>query len=249
MTRPALLVLPGLLEDADAFHALINGLRDVADVRVADMTRGDSVAALARSALQQAPAGPLHLAGHSMGGYVALEILRQAPERVQKLALLNTHARPDTPESTENRRRLMKLADEDFTAVVNALLPKLMTEAHVKDPALAGIISSMALAVGKEAFRRQEQAIIDRIDSRPHLAAIACPTLVVAGREDQLMPVAWLEELARGIPGARLVVIVGSGHMASMEKPREVIAAMREWITGRAEPMPEFPVEAPPPAS
>ena len=241
MTRPALLVLPGLLEDADAFHALINGLRDVADVRVADMTRGDSVAALARSALQQAPAGPLHLAGPSMGGYVALEILRQAPDD-------RTFAAAQTT-ATENRRRLMKLADEDFTAVVNALLPKLMTEAHVKDPALAGIISSMALAVGKEAFRRQEQAIIDRIDSRPHLAAIACPTLVVAGREDQLMPVAWLEELARGIPGARLVVIEGSGHMASMEKPREVIAAMREWITGRAEPMPEFPVEAPPPAS
>ena len=249
MSRATLLVLPGLLEDADAFHAVMNGVGDVAEVRVADMTRGDSIAALARSALEQAPDGPLHLAGHSMGGYVALEVMRQAPDRVRKLALLNTHARPDSAESTENRRRLMKLAGEDFTAVVKTLLPKLMTEAHVKDPALAGIISSMALAVGKEAFLRQEEAIIGRIDSRPHLAAIRCPTVVIAAREDQLMPVEWLEELAKGIPGARLVVVEGSGHMASMEKPREVIAALREWITGTTEPMPEFPVEAPPPAS
>jgi pimeloyl-ACP methyl ester carboxylesterase len=249
MNLPAVFILPGLLEDADAFHAVISGLRDVAQVRVLDMTEGDSIAAFARSALQAMPPGPVHLAGHSMGGYVALEILRQAPGRVAKLALLNTHARPDSPEAAENRRRLLKLSDEDFTAVVKTLLPRLMTEAHLKDPALAGIISSMALAVGREAFRRQQQAIIGRIDSRPHLAAIDCPTLVVAGREDQLMPLAWLEELAHGIRGARLAVLDGCGHMASMEKPREVIALLREWVTGRDEPMPEFPVEAPPPAS
>ena len=249
MNLPPLFILPGLLEDADAFHAVIAGLADVAQVRVLDMTQGDTIAAYARSALQAMPPGPAHLAGHSMGGYVALEILRQAPQRVAKLALLNTHARPDSPEATENRRRLMKLAETDFTAVVKTLLPKLMTEAHVKDPALAGIVSSMALAVGKEAFRRQEEAIIGRIDSRPHLAAIACPTLVVAGREDQLMPLPWLEELARGIRGAELAVLDECGHMAPMEKPREVIARLRKWLTGRDEPMPEFPVEAPPPAS
>jgi pimeloyl-ACP methyl ester carboxylesterase len=107
----------------------------------------------------------------------------------------------------------------------------------------------MALAVGKEAFLRQERAIIGRIDSRPSLAAIRVPTLVVAAREDQLMPVEVLEELARGIPGARLAVIEGCGHMASMERPRDVIGLLREWITGRDEPIPEFSVEAPPPAS
>jgi pimeloyl-ACP methyl ester carboxylesterase len=249
MSLPTVFILPGLLEDADAFHAVMTGLRDVAQVRVADMTHGDSIAALAKSALSQMPPGPVMLAGHSMGGYVALEILRQAPERVTKLALLNTNARPDSPESTENRRRLLALAERDFTEVIKALLPKLMIEAHVKDPALAGIITSMALAVGKEAFRRQQEAIIGRIDSRPHLKAIRCPTLVIAGREDQLMPVEWLEELARGIPGARLHVIDNCGHMASMERPRAVIAELLEWVTGRREPVPEFPVEAPPPAS
>lgn len=249
MTSPSVLILPGLLEDADAFHATMVGLRDVADVRVADMTRADSIAGLASSALEQAPAGPLHLAGHSMGGYVALEVMRQAPGRVAKLALLNTHARPDSPESTQNRRRLLDLATRDFQGVIAALLPKLMTEAHTKDPALAGIISSMALAVGKEGFARQQHAIIHRIDSRPHLAAIGVPTLVIAGDEDQLMPVEWLRELADGIPGARLAVLPACGHMASMEQPREVIRLLREWVTGRDEPVPEFPVEAPPPAS
>ena len=249
MSAPAVFFLPGLLEDAEAFRALMDGLADVAACGVADMTRESTIAGIARSALEQAPAGPLHLVGHSMGGYVALEILRQAPGRVAKVAFLNTHARPDSPEATENRRRLMALAERDFRAVIDALLPKLMRPEHVKDGALAGIVANMALAIGKEAFRRQEEAIIARIDSRPHLGAIRCPALVVAARDDQLMPVEWLEELARGIPGARLAIVEKSGHMASVEQPRAVLALLREWLTGRAEPAPDFPVEAPPPAS
>lgn len=224
-----LLILPGLLEDADAFEALVDGLRGEVDCAVADMTRARTIADLARSALEQAPAGPLLVAGHSMGGYVALELARQAPERLAGLALLNTHARPDTAESTENRRRLMALADTDFQAAVNALVPKLMTPAHLEDPVLAGIVGAMALAVGKEAFKRQQEAIIGRIDSRPHLAAIRCPTLVVAGREDAIMPVALLEELARGIPGARLEVVEDCGHMASIEQPGRVLELVRAW--------------------
>lgn len=249
MPLPTVFILPGLLEDADAFHAVMTGLAGVAAVRVADMTHASTIAGLAQDALRQAPEGPLHLVGHSMGGYVALEIMRTAPQRVTKLALLNTHARPDSAESTENRRRLMALAERDFEGVIQALMPRLMTPAHARDPALAGIISSMALAVGKEAFLRQEDAIIGRVDSRPHLKDIRVPTLVVAGRHDQLMPVDMLEELARGIAGAELAVIEDCGHMASMEQPREVIRLVRRWVTGRDEPAPDFPVEAPPPAS
>lgn len=223
------LLLPGLLEDADLFAEVVEGLRGAADCVVADLTRADTIAALARSALEQAPEGPLLLAGHSMGGYVALEAMRQAPGRVAALALLNTHARPDSPESTENRRRLMALADSDFEAVVEALLPKLMTAAHLEDPGLTGTIGAMALATGKEAFKRQQAAIIGRIDSRPHLGAIRCPTLVVAGREDAIMPLGWLEELAGGIPGARLEVLEACGHVAPIEQPGRVAALMREW--------------------
>src|SRR3954470_8149348 len=109
MPMPTLLILPGLLEDADAFEHQITALRPHATVLVADLTRADSIAELARQALAPAPPGPLAVMGHSMGGYVALELLRQAPSRVERVAFVNTHARPDTQESTANRRRLMEL--------------------------------------------------------------------------------------------------------------------------------------------
>ena len=230
MPQTPLLLLPGLLEDADAFGHQVAGLRDIAACTVADLTRSDSIAALAADALAQAPARQFALAGHSMGGYVALEIMRRAPERVARLALLNTHARADTPESTANRRRLMALAETDFPAVSAQLLPNIVAPSHLKDIGISGTVTRMALAIGKDAFLRQERAIIGRIDSRANLAAIRCPTLVVAARGDAIMPLAILEELAAGIPGARLAVIEGSGHMASIEQPAAVTRALREWL-------------------
>ena len=228
MAATPVFFLPGLLEDADAFTFQIEQLREAAPCTVADLTRGESIADLAKDALRQAPAGKLALAGHSMGGYVALEILRQAPERIDRLALLNTHARPDSAEATENRKRLMALAEKDFPAVIRSLIPKLVREEHLED--LSGPITEMALACGMEAFLRQERAIIARVDSRPHLAAIRCPTLVVAARHDALMPVELLEELAHGIRGARLAVVEDSGHMACLEQPDEVLRLLREWL-------------------
>jgi pimeloyl-ACP methyl ester carboxylesterase len=190
------------------------------------------MAELARQALSQAPEGPLALAGHSMGGYVALEILRQAPERITRAAFLNTHARPDTPESTENRKRLMALAEKDFPGVISTLMPKLMTQEHLRNDEITAAVSEMALATGKEAFLRQQRAIIGRIDSRPHLARIACRTLVVAARDDQLMPVELLRELADGIPGATLAIVEDSGHIATLEQPEKVTGLLRGWLRG-----------------
>src|ERR1043165_4957878 len=132
----SLFLLPGLLEDADAFRAQIDGLGTLAKCTVADLPRSDTIADLARDALQQPPQRRFALAGHSMGGYVALEIMRQAPERVARLALLNTHARPDTPEATQNRLRLMALSEKDFPAVTAALLPKLLSAKHQPDIAI-----------------------------------------------------------------------------------------------------------------
>jgi len=191
------------------------------------------MAGLAKEALKQAPWEKFLLAGHSMGGYVALEVMRQAPQRVTGLALLNTNARPDTPESTENRRRLMALADRDFEAVSTTLLPRLMNKEHLEDPLLTGTIGQMALAVGKDSFKRQEEAIIGRIDSRPHLKDIRCPTLVIAAAEDQLMPVAVLQEMADAIPGARLEVVEDSGHMTTLEHPERVVELLRDWARAR----------------
>jgi pimeloyl-ACP methyl ester carboxylesterase len=230
MASRNVLFLPGLLEDADAFAAQVDRLRTRVPCMAADLTGADSIAALASQALSQAPEGQISLVGHSMGGYVALEIMRQAPERIERLALLNTHARPDTEEATQNRRRLMALAAQNFPAVIETLLPRLMTVEHQQDQALRGTITEMALGVGLEGFMRQETAIIARIDSRPHLAAIRCPTLVVAARHDQLMPVEILEELARGIPGARLEIIEDSVHMTTLEQPGQVADLLEGWL-------------------
>jgi pimeloyl-ACP methyl ester carboxylesterase len=230
MHKPNLLFLPGLLENEEAFTEVIGGLSQSVDCKVADLTASDSIAGLARDALKQAPAGPLLLAGHSMGGYVALEIMRQEPGRISKLALLNTNARPDSPESTENRRKAMALAEKDFPAVVQALMPKIMLPEHQKDPLLTAIVVSMADAIGPDAFKRQQLAIIGRIDSRPHLKDIRVPTRVIAARGDAIMPVEILKELSDSIAGARLTIVEGSGHMASIEQPAAVLAAMKEWV-------------------
>jgi pimeloyl-ACP methyl ester carboxylesterase len=230
MSHANVFFLPGLLEDADAFEGVIGGLGDIATCSVADLTRSDTIAALARQALDQAPEGPFCLAGHSMGGYVALEIMRFAPERVAKLALLNTNARPDSPEATENRKRLIALADQDFEAVNTTMLPKLMSREHLEDPVLTGTVGAMALAVGKEAFKRQQRAIIARLDSRPSLGAIRCPALVVAAREDAIMPLEVSQELAAGIPGSTLAMVEDSGHMSTIEQPAQVLRLLREWV-------------------
>ena len=136
MTRTPLLLLPGLLEDADSFAHQAAGLAETAQITVADLTASSTMADLARDALRQAAPGKLAIAGHSMGGYVALEIMRQAPERVTRLALLNTNARADSAEATENRRRLMALAQTDFDAVVSTLMQRQMTPEHLADAAI-----------------------------------------------------------------------------------------------------------------
>jgi pimeloyl-ACP methyl ester carboxylesterase len=230
MEKPTLMILPGLLEDADAFTVQIEALREKVNVVVADLTRAETIADLAKHALKQAPAGKFSLAGHSMGGYVALEVMRQAPERVERLAFLNTHARPDSLEATQNRRRLMELAEKDFPAVVQTLMQKLVTEEHLKDLDITGTITEMALGIGKEAFVRQEKAIIGRIDSRPHLPRIKCRTLVIAARQDQLMAVPLLEELSRSISRSTLAIVEDSGHMASIEQPAEVAQLLAGWL-------------------
>ena len=228
--RIPLLLLPGLLTDERLFAHPIAQLSDISQPVVADFSAGDSIASLARAALEQVPPGPFALAGLSMGGYVALEILRRAPDRVRALALLNTNARPDSAESTENRRRLIELSGRDFEAVFQALLPRLVHPERLRDRALTDLLRAMADRVGPEVFRRHQNAIIGRIDSRSHLAAIACPTLVVAGREDAIMPLAVSEEMAGAIPGARLAVIERCGHVSTLEQPEAVTALLRPWI-------------------
>jgi pimeloyl-ACP methyl ester carboxylesterase len=165
-----------------------------------------------------------------MGGYVALEIMRQAPERVLALALLDTSARPDTPQATEGRRTLMRRSDTDFPGVIGTLLPKMLHPAHLDAEHIAGMFVAMAHSVGKDAFQRQQTAILGRIDSRPSLNRIACPTLVLCGREDTITPVEVHEEMVAAIAGAHLEIVDECGHLSALEQPERVTEALRDWI-------------------
>ncbi len=224
-----LLLLPGLLNDARLWTAQVEGLSDVATCVVGDLTEESHMRTLARSVLDRAPER-FALAGLSMGGYTALEIMRQEPARVTALALVDTQARPDTPEASQNRREQVRRAETDFEGIIDTLFPKLVHPQRAQDAALKALFRSMARALGPEVFARQQSAIMSRIDSRPFLPRIACPTLVLCGREDGVTPVALHEEMAAAIPGAHLEVIDECGHLSAVEKPAAVTQALRAWL-------------------
>jgi pimeloyl-ACP methyl ester carboxylesterase len=229
--RQPLVLIPGLLCDALLWANQIEALGASADCWVADHSRSNTVAAIAQDVLQNCPFERFSLAGLSMGGYIALEIQRLAPQRVQRLALLDTNARPDSPEQTERRNAFIELAERGrFVGITDALLPLLLHRSLQNHPGLVAIIKSMARNTGRENFVRQEQAIISRRDSRPWLGAIDCPTLVLCGAQDLLTPPALHEEIAAAIPGARLHVVSDCGHLSALERPEEVTAALEHWL-------------------
>ncbi|HLL28706.1 MAG TPA: alpha/beta fold hydrolase [Xanthobacteraceae bacterium] len=227
-----ILLVPGLNCSPRLYAAQIPALWRLGPVMVADHRRGETIAAITRQILAAAP-GRFRLAGLSMGGYIALEIMRQASDRVAKLALLDTSARPEAPEQTERRKKLMALAETGrFSEVNNILWPVLVDPSRQSDAALRTEIDEMALETGAEAFLRQEHAIIGRADSRPSLGAIECPALMIVGSSDQLTPPAHAEEIAKGIPSAKLVVLSGCGHMSTMEKPEDVARLLVDFFAG-----------------
>jgi pimeloyl-ACP methyl ester carboxylesterase len=166
-----------------------------------------------------------------MGGYIALAMMRQAPERVAKLALLDTSARPDTPQQTEGREKFIAMAKAGkLTEVVQMLTPRFLHPSRHRDTALVQAVRDMAAETGAEAFVRQQRAIMGRPDSRPMLASIRCPTLVLVGDGDELTPPDLAREIAAGIAGAKLAIVENCGHLATIERPEAVNAAMAGWL-------------------
>jgi pimeloyl-ACP methyl ester carboxylesterase len=202
----------------------------VGPVLIADHTRDDSMSGIARRILRVAPAR-FALVGLSMGGYIAFELLRQAPERIAKVALLDTSARADAPEQSAMRRAQMTLASQGRLAeVVEQQFPRLVHREHRADAVLRQVFTLMAEDVGAAGFIRQQTAILGRADSRPTLGSIHCPTLVLVGEGDELTPPERAAEIAAGIPGARLTTVPQSGHMSTLEQPDEVTRALLEWL-------------------
>jgi pimeloyl-ACP methyl ester carboxylesterase len=230
MKNPNLVLLPGLLNDASLFAQQADALADVAGITIADLTGTDTIGQLAADTLAAAPGGQFVLVGLSMGGYVALEIVRQAPERVRALVLMSTSAHPETREATAAREKLIKLAETQFQTVIDTLLTRMAHPDHARTPEVGGLFQSSANGLGKEVFVRQERAIIGRIDSRPGLARIKCPTLVICGREDVITPPAVHAELVAAIPGAKLEIIEHCGHLSPLEQPGQVTGILRNWL-------------------
>lgn len=228
-----LVLIPGLLCTEALYGPQLEGFDKDVRALVADHAGYGSLADMARAILDVAPER-FALAGLSMGGYVAFEIMRQAPGRVERLALLDTSARPDSDEQTENRRRLVALAEKKGVSVpAREMFPKLVAPSRSNDELLRAIFLDMAEATGVEGFARQQTAIAGRPDSRTTLAAITCPTLVLVGEEDQLTPVELARELSDGIAGSRLAVVSGAGHLSTLEAPNKVTQELRAWLADR----------------
>ena len=230
MPRKTLVLLPGLLNSRRLFRHQIDGLSDIADCVVPELWHHDGLGAMAESVLGDVPE-TFALAGFSMGGYVAFEILRRAAPRVERLALIDTQAVPDTPAAT---RRRLGLIDQTrlgrFHGMHPSLLPQIVHELRLDDPAVVQPILDMAGEVGAEGFVREQQAIIGRPDSRPLLVDIAAPTVVIVGRQDQATPLARSQEMAADIARSRLVVVEDCGHMSPLERPAQVTAALSRWL-------------------
>ncbi|PRH36860.1 alpha/beta fold hydrolase [Burkholderia gladioli] len=225
-----IVLIPGLLCTAEVFAPQIPALWPYGPVTVASTLEGDSIAAMAAAILASAPPR-FALAGFSMGGYLAHEILRRAPERVTRLALLSTSARADQPIQVEMRQALLEAATHgDYdTVLANATL----NTAHVslrRDPVFAATKRRMAADIGRAAFARQTAAVISRPDSRRELPSIAVPSLVLVGDSDPVTPPEFAREMAEAIPGAKLVIVPECGHTSPLERPEAVNAALRDWL-------------------
>jgi pimeloyl-ACP methyl ester carboxylesterase len=227
-----IVLVPGLLASARLYAPQLPHLWREGPVMIADHTRDDTLRALAQRVLANAPAR-FALVGLSMGGYLSFEILRQARERVLKLALLDTSARADTPEQTAMRHAQLTLAAAGkFAEVKQALFMREVQRERHGDAELRELTYLMADEVGPAAYARQQHAIIGRPDSRSMLTEIRCPTLVLVGEGDELTPPHLAEEIAAGVRGARLVSVPDSGHLSTLEQPEAVTQALLAWLRG-----------------
>lgn len=228
--QPAVILIPGLLCTANLFAPQLTALQPKFDVSVAEHRNHPTLEGIAAHILQAAPP-TFALAGLSMGGYIAFEVLRQAPHRVTKLALLDTNSRADRPDQLESRAAIVALARaEGLTAVNKKLLPLLVHPSRQADPVLTATIDQMAADTGVDAFARQQAAIAARPDNRPFLATIKVPTTIIVGAEDALTPVKVHEEMHGLIAGSTLHVIPDCGHLSTLEQPEAVNALLLAWL-------------------
>ena len=228
MTRAVF--VPGLLCTDELFESQRRALSGTLEMFIGDHRSHNNFEGMAKHILSNAPEKFI-FAGLSMGGYAGFEIMRQAPERVQALVLMNTSARPDAPEQTERRKGLVEMANaQGVDAVVDAVLPAFLAEQNQGNTDLTDTVRQMARETGLECFLNQISAIMSRVNSAPLLQMISCPTLVIVGANDTLTPPELAREIVDGISGAELAVIDYCGHLAAIEQPDAVSNAIKSFL-------------------
>lgn len=220
-------LLPGLLCDEAVWRHQRETLGEFAEVAIPDFRFVNSITAMAQIVLDAAPK-TFAVAGHSMGGRVALEVIRMAPERVERLALLDTGVHQRGANEETKRWELVELArSQGMEAMAARWLPPML---HPDHAGLMAPLTEMVKRSTPETFANQQRALLDRPDALGVLRLIQCPTLVLCGKQDMWSPVAQHEEIAASIPGAKLVVVEDCGHMSPVEQPGAVTSALREWL-------------------
>lgn len=231
-SRPPVVLVSGQLLTAECWAPQIAALNRDYDLRLADHRRDATIAGMAARLLAEAPER-FDLVAHAMGGFVAFEVMRQAPQRVRSLALIATLASADGPAQTARRQGYIRLVEDgNFAGVVEERIPILVHPARREDDHLLAVVRRMALDTGAKTFLNQQRAIMGRIDSRPSLSAIACPTLLIRGAQDGITTAEQQDEMLAAIPGARLETLDDAGHLATLERPRSVNALLASWLGG-----------------
>jgi pimeloyl-ACP methyl ester carboxylesterase len=231
-TLPVLLV-PGLNCTAEVFSHQIPVAWGSGPVTVADHRGGGSIAEIAAAILVDAPPR-FALLGYSMGGYIAFEMLRQARQRIERIALLATSARLDSPEQRENRLRQIAIAEAGrFDSIPSASFENAVHPTNRGNADLRATHRRMALANGAEVFIAQQRAILARADSRPDLAGIDIPAWIIVGDADKVTGLEAAREIATGIAGAHYVEIAQAGHFVPIEQPAAVNRAIADWLSAQ----------------
>lgn len=228
--KTPLILLAGLLCDRYMWEEIGALLADIADVSIFSFAGFDSISAMAANVLANSPEH-FALAGHSMGGRVAFEVYRQAPQRVKQLALLNTGIHPRTEKEIPGRQKLLDLSiNAGMEAVADTWLPPMLSDTARQNPRLLDQLKQMVLRHSPQDFNGQIQALLNRPHAETVLSLINVPTLLISGSEDKWSPVSQHEVIQQQIPHSRLVVLEGVGHMSTVEAPEKIAEAMREWL-------------------
>jgi len=236
MAKTPLLLIPGLLCSPRLFAPQMTALADLAEIVVPDWRRAplgiwDSWATAARWIVDQMPPGKFAMAGLSLGGMLAVEIMQVAADRVTKLALLDTGMRSQNETERAVRRARIRLAEEGhFELVLGLQMSRFLPAYRLPDKKLVDEVMAMCGEIGVDIYKRQEELAAIRADRRPDLPRIKCPTIVVCGRDDAATPLFLSEEMAKAIPAAALVVVEQCGHLVTMEKPEETNLILSTWL-------------------